>query len=94
MVAKVLSFLDQKVLSSNLPSLMTLAVQRGRNLHAAVVAPSIHRKCNQAVIHLMQPTKPSHTNDATHKPSNTMTQLLTRSSQIWYRSFAYSPNHW
>ncbi|GFY32249.1 hypothetical protein TNCV_3557571 [Trichonephila clavipes] len=34
--------------------------------------------------------KTSRTNDATHQ----MTQLLTCSPRIWYRSFAYSPKHW
>ncbi|GFW39047.1 hypothetical protein TNCV_1830391 [Trichonephila clavipes] len=81
------------------------------------MAPSIHRKGNQAVRHMTQLSrhdernqavthddathKPSHMNDATHKLSHTndathkavalkVTQLLTRSPRIWYRSFTYS----
>ncbi|GFU42712.1 hypothetical protein TNCV_3139121 [Trichonephila clavipes] len=52
----------------------------------------------------MQHTKPSHTNEATHKPlrmndatrksRRKVTQLLTRSPRIGYLSFTYSPNHW
>ncbi|GFU70283.1 hypothetical protein TNCV_904251 [Trichonephila clavipes] len=39
--------------------------------------------------------KPSYMNDATHKSlALKVRQLLTRSPQIWHRSFTYSPNHW
>ncbi|GFW71254.1 hypothetical protein TNCV_536721 [Trichonephila clavipes] len=57
------SFSDRKVRSSNLLSLVTLVMQKKRRS----LAPSIQRKCNQAVKHMTQPIKPSPTNDATHK---------------------------
>ncbi|GFX81782.1 transposable element Tcb1 transposase [Trichonephila clavipes] len=61
------------------------------------LAPSIHRKCNQAVRHMTQPTKPSHTNDSTYKPlhqndATTHTKILkieTTSGCFYPRS-----NHW
>ncbi|GFT26662.1 hypothetical protein TNCV_3604661 [Trichonephila clavipes] len=74
-------------MSSYAESQVILAMQRS----AAVVAPSIHCKCNQAVRHMTQPTKPSHIKDATnkaithddtiHKPSHTMTQHTSHRSQ-------------
>ncbi|GFW51766.1 hypothetical protein TNCV_1186981 [Trichonephila clavipes] len=38
---------------------------------AAVMVPSVHRKCNQAIRHITQPAKPSHT---TTQPTSCLTQ--------------------
>ncbi|GFV54076.1 hypothetical protein TNCV_1071991 [Trichonephila clavipes] len=57
---------EQKVLSINLPS---LGPYKGA---AVVVELSVHRKCNQAVTH----------DDATNKPSHTMTQPTSRHT-LW-----------
>ncbi|GFX16277.1 hypothetical protein TNCV_4705301 [Trichonephila clavipes] len=73
------------------PSLVTLAVQREPHPSRAVVeAPSVQPKSNQAVRHMTQfsrrypqsrltqmpqPTKPSPSNDTTHKAVSHMTQF-------------------
>ncbi|GFU55686.1 hypothetical protein TNCV_1649951 [Trichonephila clavipes] len=58
-------------------TLVTLTVQKEQHSsRVAVVAPSIHRKSNQAVRHMKQLSR--HSNDATHKAVSHMTELTRR----------------
>ncbi|PRD25534.1 UNVERIFIED_CONTAM: hypothetical protein NCL1_40639 [Trichonephila clavipes] len=82
MEAKVLADGIEGPRGSNLHSLVTLSVQRNRNLHAAVVAPSISPQ--------MQPSLQTH--DATHKPSHmndeTPTQVKSHQNDATIFTFA------